>query len=119
MRLQALRFGIFLHFLLDRLRQLGNSSRSCRCHSSCRRSRFSQLGTQIYEKRSFSINRRINCASWRSVFRLRTRLVRISAGWATKLPIACAVQAAISLKKTVPDMLGPICKNSPSNRRQN
>ena len=29
----------------------------CRCHSSCRRSRFSQLGTQICGKSSFSINR--------------------------------------------------------------
>ena len=51
----------------------------CRCHSSCRRSRFSQLGTQICGKRSSSSKRRISCASWRSVFCLRTRLVRISA----------------------------------------
>src|SRR6266853_505560 len=51
----------------------------CRCHSSCRRSRFSQLGTQICGKSSFSSNFRISCASWRSVFCLRTRLVRISA----------------------------------------
>src|SRR5215469_10492424 len=29
----------------------------CRCHSSCRRSRFSQLGTQIGGKRSSIINR--------------------------------------------------------------
>ena len=51
----------------------------CRCHNSCRRSRFSQLGTQICRKRSSSINRRISCASWRSVFCLPTRFVRISA----------------------------------------
>src|SRR6266851_2666391 len=51
----------------------------CRCHSSCRRSRFSQLGTQICGKSSLSINFKISCASWRSVFCLRTRLVRISA----------------------------------------
>ena len=31
----------------------------CRCHSSCRRSRFSQLATQIWGRRSSSINRRI------------------------------------------------------------
>src|SRR6202047_3550362 len=51
----------------------------CRCHSRCRRSRFSQLGTQICRKRSSSSNRRIHCASWRSVFCLPTRFVRISA----------------------------------------
>jgi hypothetical protein len=51
----------------------------CRCHSSCRRSRFSQLGTQICGKSSFNINLRISCASWRSVFCLRTHLVPISA----------------------------------------
>ena len=51
----------------------------CRCHSSCRRSRFSQLATQIRGKRSSSSNRSSSCASWRSVFCLRTRLVRISA----------------------------------------
>src|SRR5215475_13161345 len=50
----------------------------CRCHSSCRRSRFSQLGTQIGGKSSFSINPRICCASCRSVFCLRPRLRRIS-----------------------------------------
>jgi len=53
-------------------------TKRCRCHSSCRRSRFSQLGTQICGKRSSSINRRSSCASWRSVFCLRTRFVRIS-----------------------------------------
>src|SRR6266852_8347013 len=46
----------------------------CRCHSSCRRSRFSQLGTQICGKSSFIINRSISCASWRSVFCLRNPL---------------------------------------------
>ena len=51
----------------------------CWCHSSCRRSRFSQLGTQTRGKRSSSNNRRISCASWRSVFCFRTRFVRISA----------------------------------------
>src|SRR6267154_3107133 len=35
----------------------------CRCHSSCRRSRFSQLGTQICGKSSFSMSFRISCAS--------------------------------------------------------
>ena len=35
----------------------------CRCHSSCRRSRFSQLGTQIRGKPSSSSKRRISCAS--------------------------------------------------------
>ena len=50
----------------------------CRCHSSCRRSRFSQLGTQIRGKR-FSISScRISCASCRSVFCFRTRFARIS-----------------------------------------
>jgi hypothetical protein len=48
-----------------------------RCHSSCRRSRFSQLATQICGKSSFSMSFRISCASWRSVFCLRTRFVRI------------------------------------------
>jgi hypothetical protein len=51
----------------------------CRCHNSCRRSRFSQLGTQICGKRSSNNNCRISCASWRSVFCLPTRLLRISA----------------------------------------
>src|SRR5579864_6765554 len=51
----------------------------CRCHSSCRRSRFSQLGTQIRGKSSFSSKRRMCCASWRSVFCLRSRFLLISA----------------------------------------
>src|SRR5271169_4572799 len=51
----------------------------CRCHSSCRRSRFSQLGTQIRGKRSSISSCRISRASWRSVFCLRTRLLRIAA----------------------------------------
>ncbi len=51
----------------------------CRCHSSCRRSRFSQLGTHTWGKRFSSNKRRISCASWRSVFCFRTRFVRISA----------------------------------------
>src|SRR5215472_1860902 len=51
----------------------------CRCHNSCRRSRFSQLGTQIGGKSSFSNKPRICCASCRSVFCLRPRLRRISA----------------------------------------
>jgi len=38
-------------------------------------SRFSQLGTQIFGKRSSGIKRRINCASWRWVFCLRMRSV--------------------------------------------
>ena len=45
----------------------------------CRRSRFSQLGTQICGKSSFSMSFRISCASCRSVFCLRTRRARISA----------------------------------------
>src|SRR5271169_2206391 len=48
----------------------------CRCQSSCRRSRFSGLGTQIRGKLFSSISR----ASSRSVFCLRTRLVLITAG---------------------------------------
>jgi hypothetical protein len=44
-----------------------------RCHSSCRRSRFSQLGTQICGNRSSSSNCKISRASWRSVFCLRIR----------------------------------------------
>src|SRR5438874_1609823 len=51
----------------------------CRCHNSCRRSRFSQLGTQICGKSSFNMSLRISCASCRSVFCLRTRLLWISA----------------------------------------
>jgi serine/threonine protein kinase len=37
------------------------------------------LGTHILGKSSLSMSFRISCASWRSVFCLRTRLVRISA----------------------------------------
>src|SRR6266852_1328905 len=46
----------------------------CRCHSSCRTSRFSGLGTHTRGKlfSSNSFNR--SWASWRSVFCLRTRL---------------------------------------------
>src|SRR5215471_21123935 len=51
----------------------------CRCHSSCRRSRFSQLGTQIGGKSFFSNKLRMCCASCRSVFCLRPHLRRISA----------------------------------------
>ena len=49
----------------------------CRCHSSCRRSRFSGLGTQMRGKlfSSSSFNR--SWASCRSVFCLRTRFVLI------------------------------------------
>ena len=43
----------------------------CRCHNSCRRSRFSQLGTQIFGKSSFNISLKICCASSRSVLCLR------------------------------------------------
>src|SRR5262249_15647296 len=46
----------------------------CRCHSSCRRSRFSQFGTQIGGKSSFSNKLRICCASCRSVFCLTSAL---------------------------------------------
>src|SRR5438094_6171266 len=45
----------------------------CRCHSSCRKSRFSQLGTQICGKSSLSISFRISCASCRSVCLLAMR----------------------------------------------
>src|SRR5437879_10091898 len=45
----------------------------CRCHNSCRRSRFSPLGTQILGKRFSISNCRICCASCRSVFCLRSR----------------------------------------------
>src|SRR5207253_9883633 len=51
----------------------------CRCQSSCRRSRFSSSATQIRGKRSSIRSRSSSSASWRSVFCLRTRLVRISA----------------------------------------
>src|SRR6266581_504728 len=51
----------------------------CRCQSSCRRSRFSPSATQIRGKRSSIRSRSSSSASWRSVFCLRTRLVRISA----------------------------------------
>ena len=50
-----------------------------RCHSSCRKSRISASGTQIRGKRSSIISRSNSCTSCRSVFSLRTRLVRISA----------------------------------------
>src|SRR5580692_2412689 len=50
----------------------------CRCHSSCRRSRFSPLGTQILGKRFSISNCRICCASCRSVFCLRSRFLAIS-----------------------------------------
>ena len=63
----------------DRSEALFYYFRLVTCHSSCRRSRFSQLGTQIFGKRFSNSNCRINCASCRSVFCLRTRLVRISA----------------------------------------
>ena len=49
----------------------------CRCHSSCRKSRFSQFGAQIQGKRFSISNRSSSCASCRSVFCLRTRLLRI------------------------------------------
>src|SRR5271169_1048118 len=52
----------------------------CRCQSSCRRSRFSGLGTQIRGELLSQISRSISRASSRSVFCLRTRLVLISAG---------------------------------------
>src|SRR6266704_6187470 len=51
----------------------------CRCQSSCRRSRFSPSATQIRGKRSSIRSRSSSSASWRSVFCVRTRLVRISA----------------------------------------
>ena len=50
----------------------------CPCHNSCRRSRFSQIGTQIRGKRSSSSKRKISRASSRSVFCLRTGLLPIS-----------------------------------------
>src|SRR6202453_2245194 len=51
----------------------------CRCHSSCRRSRFSGLGTQIRGKLSSNSSFNRSRASLESVFCLRTRLVLISA----------------------------------------
>ena len=51
----------------------------CRCHSSCRRSLFSPLATQIRGKRRSNSKRRIGWPFWRSVFCLRTCFVRISA----------------------------------------
>ena len=53
----------------------------CRCHRSCRRSRFSASATQMRGKRSSIISCSNNCASWRSVLCLRTRFVRISAAF--------------------------------------
>jgi hypothetical protein len=49
----------------------------CRCHSNCRRSRFSQLGVQIFGKSSFNISLKICCASSRSVLCLRTRFAQL------------------------------------------
>src|SRR5216684_6464692 len=51
----------------------------CRCHNSCRKSRFSGLGTQICGKLFSSISLRRSRASLRSFFRFLTRLVLISA----------------------------------------
>src|SRR6266478_9286980 len=51
----------------------------CRCQSSCRRSRFSGLGTQIRGKRFSSSSFRISRASSRLVFCFRTRSLLISA----------------------------------------
>ena len=48
-------------------------------HKGFQKDRFSQLGTQICGKSSFSIKRSVNCASCRSVFCLRTRFALISA----------------------------------------
>jgi hypothetical protein len=55
----------------------------CRCHSSCRRSRFSGSGTHIRGKLSSSSSFNRSLASLRSVFCLRTRLVLISAAFPT------------------------------------
>src|SRR5215469_3408308 len=52
----------------------------CRCHSSCRRSRFSALGTHTRGKRSSSSNCSSSAASRRSLFCFRTRLALICAG---------------------------------------
>src|SRR6266851_1416489 len=52
----------------------------CRCHNSCRRSRFSGLGTQICGKLFSSISLSRSWASLRSVFSFFTRLALISAG---------------------------------------
>lgn len=51
----------------------------CQCHNSYRRSRFSQFGTQILGKSSFSNKCRMCCASCRSVFCFRTRFAAILA----------------------------------------
>jgi hypothetical protein len=51
-----------------------------RCHNSCRRSRFSGLGTQICGKLFSSISLRSSRASLRSVFCFLIRLALISAG---------------------------------------
>ena len=58
---------------------LYNVSR-CRCHSSCRRSRFSGLGIQICGKLFSSISLRSSRASSRSNFCFFTRFALISAG---------------------------------------
>src|SRR5258708_25194958 len=64
----------------------------CRCQSSCRRSRFSGLGTQMRGKRFSSSNFSNSWASWRSVFCLRTRLALISAA----LPIHTSIPSSTS-----------------------
>jgi hypothetical protein len=51
----------------------------CRCHSSCRRSRFSGLGTQMRGKLFSSSSFHRSPALLRSVYCFRTRLVLISA----------------------------------------
>src|SRR5262245_34723647 len=55
-------------------------TKRCRCHSSCRKSRFSGLGTQIFGKRSSNRSFSSSLASSRSAFGFLTRLALISAG---------------------------------------
>jgi hypothetical protein len=89
----------------------------CRCHSSCRRSRFSQLGTQIWRSDSSSNNCRISCASWRSVFCLPTRFVRISAA----CPIHnsnCSSESSRSNQRASSLAQSPRAPSSPAPRDQ-
>ena len=68
----------------------------CRCHSSCRRSRFSQLGTLMGGKPSFSNKPRICCASFRSVFCLR----RVCGVSRTHLPSTTRTAVPLAVVRT-------------------
>src|SRR5450759_2553095 len=80
----------------------------CRCHSSCRRSRCSQLGTQICRKRSSSNNLRISCASWRSVVKevpLAGPKLFVSYSWTSPDHEAWVLQLATELRESGVDVI--------------